>query len=289
MRNLIAAGMLASLALTLPQPVAATTPVSAATPVKKLLWSQEFNEPAGTPPNPKFFKYDLGGGGWGNKEMQWYNEESVQTNGSGQLVISATKIPPTQNGDLPYNCFGDCQYFSGRINTQGKVRFKYGRLEARIQMPSGTGVWPAFWLLGSNIVAKSWPTSGEIDVVELRGREPDKVIATAHGPGYSGANGKSNIIDSPTSLSAGFHTYAIEWAANKISWFLDGKLFHSITPATVKPNTYVFNQDFFMILNVAMGGEFDGGALDTSIDKAEMKVDYIRYYSVNGVGKVTTK
>ncbi len=282
-RNFVAAGLMAGLVLTLAQPV------TAATAVKKLLWSQEFNEPAGTSPNPKFFKYDLGGGGWGNKEMQWYTEDAVKTNGTGQLVISATKIPPVQDGDLPYNCFGDCQYYSGRINTQGKIRFKYGRLEARIQMPSGGGVWPAFWLLGSNIVAKSWPTSGEIDVVELRGREPNRDIATAHGPGYSGANGKTNVIVSPTSLADGFHTYAIDWAANKITWYLDGKVFHTLTPAMVKPNTYVFNQDFFMILNVAMGGDFDGGLLDTSIDKAEMKIDYIRYYSINGVGKVTTK
>lgn len=283
LNTIASAGLIAGMMLTISQPVVA------ATPVKKLLWSQEFNESAGTPPNPKFFKYDLGGGGWGNKEMQWYNEESVQTNGQGQLVIAATKIPATQDGDLPYNCFGDCEYFSGRINTQGKLRFKYGRLEARIQMPAGNGVWPAFWLLGSNIVAKSWPTSGEIDVVELRGREPNRNIATAHGPGYSGANGKTGVITSPSSLAAGFHNYAIDWAANKITWSLDGKVFHTVTPSTVKPNSYVFNQDFFMILNVAMGGDFDGGLLDTSIEKAEMKVDYIRYYSVNGVGKVTTK
>ena len=281
--NFVAAGLTAALALTLAQPV------EAASVTKKLLWSQEFNEAAGTPPNAKFFKYDLGGGGWGNKEMQWYTEDAVQTNGAGQLVISATKIPPAADSDLPYNCFGDCQYFSGRINTQGKVRFKYGRLEARIKMPEGTGVWPAFWLLGSNIVAKSWPTSGEIDVVELRGREANRDIATAHGPGYSGANGKSGVFTASSSLANDFHNYAIEWAPNKITWFLDGKQFHSITPSSVKPNTYVFNQDFFLILNVAMGGEFDGGQLDSSIDKAEMKIDYLRYYSINGVGKVTTK
>jgi beta-glucanase (GH16 family) len=283
LRSFVGAGLLLSLTLTLAQPGVA------ATPTKKLLWSQEFNEAAGTAPNAKYFKYDLGGGGWGNKEMQWYTEDAVQTNGQGQLVITASKIPATQDGDLPYNCFGDCQYFSGRVNTQGKVRFKYGRLEARIQMPAGGGVWPAFWLLGSNIVAKSWPTSGEIDVVELRGREPNRDIATAHGPGYSGANGKTNVAVAPQSLAAGFHTYAIDWTANKITWSLDGKAFHTVTPATVKPNTYVFNQDFFLILNVAMGGDFDGGLLDTSIEKAEMKVDYIRYYSINGVGKVTNK
>ena len=283
LRSFVGVGLLLSLTMTLGQPGVA------ATPTKKLLWSQEFNEAAGTAPNAKYFKYDLGGGGWGNKEMQWYTEDAVQTNGQGQLVITASKIPATQDGDLPYNCFGDCQYFSGRVNTQGKVRFKYGRLEARIQMPAGGGVWPAFWLLGSNIVAKSWPTSGEIDVVELRGREPNRDIATAHGPGYSGANGKTNVAVAPQSLAAGFHTYAIDWAANKITWSLDGKAFHTVTPATVKPNTYVFNQDFFLILNVAMGGDFDGGLLDTSIEKAEMKVDYIRYYSINGVGKVTNK
>lgn len=263
-------------------------PVTAA-PTKKLLWSQEFNEVAGTPPSAQFFKYDLGGGGWGNKEMQWYTEDAVKTNGQGQLVITASKIPPAADDDLPFNCFGDCQYLSGRINTQGKIRFKYGRMEARIQLPSGEGVWPAFWLLGSNIVAKSWPTCGEIDIVELRGREPNFSIATAHGPGYSGAAGKTGIRNVGVSLANDFHTYAIEWAPNKITWYLDGKLYHTVSSTTVKPKAYVFNQDFFLILNMAMGGDFDGGRLDSSIEKAEMKIDYVRYYSINGVGAVTKK
>lgn len=269
--------------------VSFSTPVSAATPAKKLLWSQEFNEAAGTAPSAKYFDYDLGGGGWGNKEVQWYTEEAVATNGKGQLEISATKIPAVAEDDLPYSCFGDCQYFSGRIKTQGKVKFKYGRMEARIQVPEGEGVWPAFWMLGSNITAKTWPTCGEIDIVELRGREPFTAIASAHGPGYSGANSKSGVKRLSTSLAAGYHTYAVDWTANKISWYLDGKLFHTVSSTSVKPKSYVFNQDFFLILNLAMGGEFDGGRLDSSIEKATMSIDYIRYYSLGGVGKVTYK
>jgi beta-glucanase (GH16 family) len=265
------------------------TPVDAATPAKKLLWSQEFNEAAGTAPNSKYFVYELGGGGWGNKELQWYTEDAVKTNGKGQLEITATKIPPVAEDELPYNCFGDCEYFSGRVKTEGKVKFKYGRMEARIQVPDGEGVWPAFWMLGSNITAKNWPTCGEIDIVELRGREPYNAIATAHGPGYSGANGKTGVKKLSTSLAAGFHTYAIDWTANKIVWYLDGKVFHTVTSTSVKPKAYVFNQDFFLILNLAMGGEFDGGRLDSSIEKATMAVDYIRYYSLGGVGKVTYK
>lgn len=266
-----------------------STPVIAAVPAKKLLWSQEFNETAGTAPNAKYFDYDLGGGGWGNKELQWYTQEAVATNGKGQLEISATRIPAVSEDELPYSCFGDCQYFSGRIKTQGKVRFKYGRMEARIQMPEGEGVWPAFWMLGNNITAKTWPTCGEIDVVELRGREPFTAIASAHGPGYSGANSKTSIKKLSTSLAAGYHTYAVDWTANKISWYLDGKLFHTVSSSSVKPNSYVFNQDFFLILNLAMGGEFDGGRLDSSIEKATMSIDYIRYYSLGGIGKVTYK
>ncbi|MEY4410168.1 MAG: hypothetical protein RLZ99_641 [Actinomycetota bacterium] len=266
-----------------------SNPVTAATPVRKLLWSQEFNEAAGTAPSSKFFGYDLGGGGWGNKEMQWYTEDSVKTNGNGQLEISVSKIPPVAEDELPYNCFGDCQYFSGRIKTQDKIHFKYGRMEARIQLPAGTGVWPAFWMLGGNIKAKGWPKSGEIDIIELRGREPDLAIATAHGPGYSGAAGKTGVKRYSLPLSDDYHLYAIEWAANKISWFVDGKLIHSMTNKSVKAGTYVFNQDFFLILNVAMGGDFDGGQLDTDIEGVKMSVDYIRYYSVNGVGTVIRK
>jgi beta-glucanase (GH16 family) len=264
-------------------------PGTAATPTRKLLWSQEFNEPAGSPPNPKFFNYDLGGGGWGNKEMQWYTEEAVKTNGAGQLEISVTKIPPVAEDELPYSCFGDCQYFSGRIKTQDKIRFKYGRMEARIKLPAGTGVWPAFWMLGSNITAKDWPNCGEIDIIELRGREPELAIATAHGPGYSGANGKTGVKRFPAALSDAYHVYAVEWSLNKISWYIDGKLMHTLTSKNVKAGSYVFNQDFFLILNVAMGGDFDGGQLDSSIENVKMSVDYIRYYSVNGVGKATLK
>ncbi|MEY4494459.1 MAG: hypothetical protein RL570_574 [Actinomycetota bacterium] len=281
--------MIAASAIVALSVVSFTTPVAAAPIKKKLLWSQEFNDAAGTAPSSKYFNYDLGGGGWGNKELQWYSEDAVQTNGKGQLEISATKIPPVADDELPFNCFGDCQYFSGRIKTQGKVRFKYGRIEARIKLPSGEGVWPAFWLLGSNIVAKSWPACGEIDVIELRGREPNRAIASAHGPGYSGAASKSGVRSLPVSLSDDYHVYSIDWTANKISWYLDGKLYHTLTNKSVKAGSYVFNQDFFIILNLAMGGDFDGGRLDSSIEKATMAVDYIRYYSLNGVGKVTYK
>ena len=266
-----------------------SNPVAAASPVKKLLWSQEFNEAAGTAPSSKVFDYDLGGGGWGNKELQWYTEDAVKTNGNGQLEISVTKIPAVSEDELPYNCFGDCKYFSGRIKTENKVRFKYGRMEARMKLPAGTGVWPAFWMLGSNIGAKSWPKCGEIDIIELRGREPDLAIVSAHGPGYSGAASKTGSKRYGTPLTNDYHVYAIEWAANKISWYVDGKLVHTLTNKSVKAGTYVFNQDFFLILNVAMGGDFDGGQLDDSIEGVKMSVDYIRYYSINGVGTVTRK
>jgi beta-glucanase (GH16 family) len=284
MKKLVAAVSIITLTL-----VTLANPVAAKTPVKKLLWSQEFNEAAGTAPDPKFFDYDLGGGGWGNKELQWYTEDAVKTNGEGQLEISVTKIPPVAEDELPYNCFGDCQYFSGRIKTQDKIRFKYGRMEARLKLPSGTGVWPAFWMLGSNIKAKGWPKSGEIDIIELRGREPDLAIMSAHGPGYSGAASKTGSKRYGTPLSDDYHVYAVEWATNKISWFIDGKLVYTLTNKSVKAGTYVFNQDFFLILNVAMGGDFDGGQLDTDIEGVKMSVDWIRYYSINGVGKVTRK
>jgi beta-glucanase (GH16 family) len=284
MKKLVAAISIVTFTL-----VTLANPVAAKPPVRKLLWSQEFNEAAGTPPSSKFFDYDLGGGGWGNKELQWYTEDAVKTNGEGQLEISVTKIPPVAEDELPYNCFGDCQYFSGRIKTQDKIRFKYGRMEARLKLPAGTGVWPAFWMLGSNIKAKGWPQSGEIDIIELRGREPELAIVSAHGPGYSGAASKTGSKRYGTPLSDDYHVYAIEWAANKISWFVDGKLVHTLTNKSVKAGTYVFNQDFFLILNVAMGGDFDGGQLDSDIEGVKMNVDWIRYYSVNGVGTVTRK
>ena len=277
-------------------------PAQAATkkPVLKLLWHQEFSGKAGQTPNSKIFNYDLGGdSGWGNLEHEAYVDDHAKTDGSkqGNLVISATRYNPdlTSPGapiyyTCPINTLGSaCEFLSSRIQTNRNLAFQYGQISARIKVPEGDGVWPAFWLLGNDSDTNEWPNCGEIDIMETRGDQyPTNVVGTAHGPGYSGENGIMNSLDTKSRTSAGYHVFSVIWAKNKIQWLVDDKVYHTVTPSVVgSGKSYVFNKPFFMILNLAMGGNFVGGSIDPSLQSASMSVDWIRYYSYNGVGKVT--
>lgn len=258
------------------------SPKTAAT-VKRLLWHMEFTGKSGTKPSSKVFSYDLGGGGWGNNEHQAYTDHNATLNGSGALNLKLNRIaydPEDLYEMCPINTPGNaCEFESARIQTKGKLNFKYGRLEARIKVPSGDGTWPAFWLLGSDISSNAWPNCGEIDIMETKGSEPYTVHGTAHGPGYSGGDGIVNTKTLSTRLSSGYHIYALEWTYNKMSWYIDGKLYHTVTPSIVGGHTYVFNKPMFMILNVAAGGWF-AGDIDPDLNTAQMSVDYIRYYAI---------
>lgn len=264
-------------------------------PVLKLLWHQEFSGKSGVKPSSKIFNYDLGGGGWGNLEHQAYVDDHAKTDGSkqGNLVLKATRYTPDLEG-LYYSCpinteGGACEFLSSRIQTQGKLAFKYGQISARIKVPSGDGVWPAFWLLGNDLDHNQWPSSGEIDIMETRGDQyPNTVFGTAHGPGYSGENGIVNTANTSKVTSAGWHVFSVIWVKNKIQWLVDGKVYNTVTPSVVgSGKSYVFNKPFFLILNLAMGGNFVGGPVSPLLDSAEMSVDYIRYYSYNGQGAVS--
>jgi beta-glucanase (GH16 family) len=257
---------------------------------KRLLWHQEFTGRSGTKPSSRIFNYDVGGGGWGNNEHQSYTNYNATLNGSGQLVIKLNRITPDLN-DLYDICpidtpGGACEFESSRIQTKGKLNFKYGRLEARIKVPVGDGTWPAFWLLGSDISSNAWPNCGEIDIMETKGSEPYTVHGTAHGPGYSGGDGVVNTTSLSSRLGSGYHTYAIEWTPNRIRWYIDSRLYHTVTPSIVGNHTYVFNKPMFLILNVAAGGWF-AGDIDPDLNLARMYVDYIRFYSIGGYGSVT--
>ena len=270
--------------------VAAQAPATAATKnVYKLLWSEEFNAKKGTAPNSKIWNYDMGLGP--NAEKQYYTNlrKNSATDGNGNMVLTARIITER---DSYYNyCMPDivdnCWYTSARLKSSGLVGFKYGSMVARIKMPAGKGAWPAFWMLGESINnAVSWPMCGEIDIVEAKGEPNNQVFGTAHGPGYSGGQGIGDMFLNTEPLSEGFHNYRINWKPNRIDWYFDGKLYHSLTPNSVWGNEYVYNQEFFLILNLAMGGLFVGDIDPVNVKKSEMLVDYIRYYSVNGVGKV---
>ena len=257
---------------------------------KKLVWKQEFTGKAGTKPNSKIFNYDLGGGGWGNNEHQAYTNHNAELTGTGQLAIKLKRITVDPNDlyemcpiDTPGNA---CEFESSRLQTKGKINFKYGRLEARIKVPVGDGTWPAFWLLGSDISTNAWPNCGEIDIMETKGSEPYTVHGTAHGPGYSGGDGIVNTRTLSTRLGAGYHIYALDWTPNKMQWSIDGKIYHTVTPSVVGNHQYVFNKSMFMIMNVAAGGWF-AGDIDPDLNSAQMTIDYIRYYKLGGFGTIS--
>jgi beta-glucanase (GH16 family) len=246
-----------------------------------LEWSDEFDGAAGTAPDPATWGHDLGDGsaigldGWGNNERQWYTDEpaNVALDGDGHLVISAREA----EGGL--ECYyGPCEYTSARLLTRDRFEFQHGYLEARLRVPAGFGLWPAFWMLGSNIDEVGWPTSGEIDVMEFVGRRPNEITGTLHGPGYSGGGGIGGFVYLDQPVADDFHTFALEWEPGRMAWYLDGEPYHEVTREGVEPNEWVFEQPFFMLLNVAVGGNLGGPVFPDTVFPAQMLVDYVRLY-----------
>lgn len=246
-----------------------------------LVWSDEFDGQAGAPPNPTTWGYDLGDGsaiglpGWGNREREWYTDDpaNVALDGDGHLVLTV------READGSVECYyGPCEYTSARLLTKDRLEFQYGRLEARIRVPGGFGLWPAFWLLGSNIDAVGWPRSGEIDVLEFVGRRPNEVLGTVHGPGYSGSGGISGRVDLGEPVADAFHTVALEWEPGRLAWFLDGSQYHEVRQEDVAPNEWVFEGPAFLLLNVAVGGDLGGPVFPDTVFPAQMLVDYVRLY-----------
>ena len=246
-----------------------------------LVWSDEFNGPAGSAVDSTKWVFETGNGsnGWGNHELEYYTSstKNAAMDGAGNLVITAVKETLAPK----YRCWnGQCQYTSARLKTQGKFEQAYGRFEARIKVPYGQGMWPAFWMLGNNIQTAGWPTCGEIDIMENIGREPSIVHGTIHGPGYSGANG----IGAPYTLPSGnfsddFHIFAVEWEPNVIRWYVDGILYQTRTPSDLPAGTtWVFDHPFFIILNEAVGGYWPGDPDSTTVFPQKMTIDYVRVY-----------
>jgi len=247
----------------------------------RLVWNDEFNSPAGRRPSSRNWTHEIGDGtangipGWGNSELEYYTDDAqnAATNGHGQLAITA------RQSDGSLSCYyGPCQFTSSRMVSQYKAEFAYGRIETRVKVPAGAGTWPAFWSLGTNIGDVGWPQTGEIDIMEFVGRVPNEVFGTIHGPGYSGGASFGGTHDFGAPVSDNFHTFAIEWQPNRIDWFVDGILYHTATPANVAPNQWVFNHPFFLIMNLAVGGNF-GGPVDPNIAfPRTMLVDYVRVF-----------
>jgi beta-glucanase (GH16 family) len=246
----------------------------AQSPGWKMTWHDEFD---GATLAASKWVYVVGGNGFGNDELEYYTDRPQNLYvRDGMLTIEAIKEDyPAANGKQR-------NFTSARIHTKGKFAQKYGRFEARIKVPFGQGMWPAFWMMGD--VRADWPANGEIDIMENIGREPSKVHGTIHGPGYSG----DSAIGAPFSLPAGqkfcddFHVYAVEWEPNAIRWYVDGKQYHSVTPASLPAGAkWVYDHPFFIILNVAVGGGWPGNPDASTTFPQRMLVDYVRVYSKN--------
>lgn len=258
----------------------------------KVLWAQNFDLKAGTKLDSKVWSYDTGNGlGWGNNEQEYYTNkaENISMDGLGHLVITAKKLDPENPKDQYItNWCGDCKYSSAKVVTREKVGFKYGSMAARIKVPEGVGMWPAFWMLG--VPRKScdgWPACGEIDIMEARGSQPYHSVSTLHGPNYSGGQGKSSYFFSGnTPLTAGYHIYRLDWLKDSIKFYVDGNYVGGETKSSVAPDEWVFNAEFYLILNLATGGNFDGGALDDTIQQAQLKIDWIKYSTYRGKGQL---
>jgi beta-glucanase (GH16 family) len=277
--------------------VTRTVTIAALPPGKVLLWAEEFKGTAGSSPAATTWSADTGDGctigncGWGNNERQYYTPGANTLDGTadGNLIITAQRAGANNN-----RCYyGRCEWTSGKITSNGKVSFTYGQLEARIKVPAGGGTWPAFWMLGSNIGSVGWPRCGELDILEAVGNSPQTVWGTAHMANNNGARvlkGGTTVLPSP--LSDGYHVFAVNWTPTSITWLFDGKSYFTVTKTDFGFPTWPFGPAadgtaprMYAIFNIAMGGDM-GGAIAPSLQSASMAVDWVRYYSMNGVGTV---
>ncbi|WP_245813892.1 glycoside hydrolase family 16 protein [Rhodococcus marinonascens] len=235
---------------------------------QQALMSDDFSGPAGTAPNPQLWSYDLGGGGWGNGELQTYTSSpsNVALDGAGHLVINAR------------NDGG--QYTSARLTTQGRTSFVYGRAEARAKLPRGAGIHPAFWLLGTDLNRVGWPESGEVDVIETI-NEAGQLFSTVHGPKVNGGDWQVGpTTNVSTTFVDDFHTYWVDKAPGRITFGVDGSVSGEVLAANLPPNQrWVFDKPFFLLLNVAVGGDWPGQPNGTTQFPAAMVVDWVRVTS----------
>ncbi len=234
----------------------------------ELTLSEEFDTDG--QPNASIWGYDIGTGenGWGNQELQYYTDRPENVNvQNGVLLITARE-----------ESFEGSSYTSARLVTKDKFEQRYGRFEARIRLPYGQGIWPAFWMLGADIDENPWPGAGEIDIMEYRGQNPTLLIGSVHGPGYSGGDAISKEYSLVNDrFDTGFHIFGIEWGPEYVNFYVDDVLYNQITPEDVT-GTWVFNKPFYILMNLAVGGTFVGSPNEETEFPQTMLVDYVRVY-----------
>ena len=270
--------------------ISISAPLSALNPT--LLWSDEFNQAAGSGPSASDWNVTLGDGcgtaagcGWGNGESQTYAACALKQNGT-DMIITAT----TPAGDA--NCVSNKNWTSGKFVSQGKREFTYGYFEARMKMPTGGGAWPAFWLLGTNIDTVRWPSCGEIDIMEYTGNAPNRSTSAVHYANSSGVHDyKSGATTSQIEYSADYHTYGFLWLPNDLTFYIDGKQSYKVSKKDTGLTNWPFGSNaqgqdpkMYLIFNLAMGGNY-GGRIESGLTKAQFAIDYVRYYKVGDYGK----
>jgi beta-glucanase (GH16 family) len=237
-------------------------------PNYQLVWQDEFSGPQGQKPDSTKWAYDIGTD-WGNAQLEYDTDrpKNASLDGNGNLLITAYR-----------ESYSGQPFTSARIKTQGLFEQAYGRFEARIKMPWGPGIWPAFWLLGTNIESVGWPECGEIDIMEYRGQQPNLIYGTVHGPGYSAGNSitKSYGFENDR-FDVDFHLFAVEWGENYLRFYVDKVMYQELKPGDLT-GPWVFNKPFFIILNVAVGGNYVGFPTSETPFPQSMIIDYVRVY-----------
>ncbi len=276
------AGALAAPAAAGPRPFPAKRAASTLTAT----FTDDFDGAAGAPPDPGRWTHETGDNGGNNHELEYYTDSTANAalDGAGHLVITARQENPAG-----YTCwYGSCRYTSARLNTASTFTQEYGHVEARIKIPRGQGMWPAFWALGDNIGSAGWPGCGELDVMENVGFEPGTVHGSAHGPGYSGANPLTGSYTLPggAAFADDFHTFAIDWAPDRVSWLVDGNTYETHTPADTNGNPWVYDHPFFLILNLAVGGDWPGSPDGGTQFPQQMIVDYVHVTAAGSAAAV---
>ncbi|MDQ0947726.1 beta-glucanase (GH16 family) [Streptomyces phaeochromogenes] len=246
-------------------------------------FSDTFDGAAGSAVNSSKWQIETGDN-VNNHERQYYTSgaNNAALDGQGHLVITARRENPNN-----YQCwYGRCEYTSARLNTAGKFTTTYGRVEARLKVPRGQGMWPAFWMLGNDIGQVGWPNSGEIDIMENVGFEPSTVHGTLHGPGYSGSGGIGGAYSLPggQAFADAFHTFAIDWSPDAVTWSVDGNVYQRRTPADLGGRQWVFNKPFFLILNLAVGGYWPGDPDGSTSFPQQLVVDEVKVTTSDGSG-----
>jgi beta-glucanase (GH16 family) len=242
-----------------------------------LHWADEFDGPAGRPADSEVWQRETGGHGWGNEELQYYTGSTTNAalDGAGHLAITVRRAEADETGQR----YGGRSYTSARLITKDKVSLRYGLVQARIKVPRAGGIWPAFWLLGQDFDQLGWPNCGEIDVMEHFGTGTSVIQGALHGPGYCGGWAITGARKMGRSLGRDFHVYSVGWEPGRIRWYVDDKLYHTVTPADLGGKPWVFDHDFFLLLNVAVGGLASRPPDHTTSFPQVMLVDYVRSYA----------